>query len=346
MRYGTIPTRAAEWLALRLGQVPTPMLDTLLGPMQTRTLLAAQRFGLLARLSSRASVSTLARELALDEECLGLVLRVLQAMRYVRKRGDTWELSRHGRRYFGPGAPKPCSAFIEHAASQWTMMERLDDVLQSGRGVDFHEHQSQADWDAYQRAMLENAQTFAWFVADNVPVPRGATRCVDLAGSHGFVGAALCRKHRGLRSLVLDRAEALPYAEKLASEYGYDELVRFEEGDVRALPLQEPVDVALLCNILHHFSAAENSQILASVRRSMKPGGSLAIFEIEPPASDAPPDAAGDGLALYFRISSTSACFRGAEYVAWLTGAGFVDTRVVRSVRMPSRMLVLGTNPA
>ncbi|MDB4991398.1 MAG: O-methyltransferase family 2 [Myxococcaceae bacterium] len=345
MRYGIIPTRAAEWLALQLGQVPNPVLDALLAPMQTRTLLTAQRSGLLARLSERADVRTLARELALDEECLGLVLRVLQVMGYVTKRRDEWGLSRMGRRYFGPQARQPYSAFLEHAASQWTMMERLDEVLEAGRGIDFHEHQTQAEWDAYQRAMLENAQGFAWFVADHMPVQEGATECVDVAGSHGFVGAALCRKHRGLRSLVLDRAEALPHATKLAREYGYDDLVRFEQGDVRELALQAPADVLLLCNILHHFSTSENRQTLARARRGLKPGGSVGIFEIETPAADAPPDAAGDGLALYFRISSTSACFRGQDYADWLTEAGFVDVRVVRSVRLPSRMLVTAINP-
>ena len=346
MRYGIIATRAAEKLALLLGKVPTPMVDAVLAPMQTRTLMVAQRCGLLTRLGAGpASVSMLASELSLDEECLGLVLRVLQVMEYAAVERGQWRLSRQGQRFFGPRAALPCSAFLEHAYSQWTMMERLDDVLKTGRGVDFHEHQTPADWDAYQRAMLENARAFAWFVAEQVPLREGATECLDLAGSHGFVGATLCRKHAGLRSTVLDRREALPQARELARLHGYEHLVRFEEGDVRELARTPPVDVALLCNILHHFSAQESADILARVRRSLRSGGSVAIFEIEAPTADAAPDAAGDGLALYFRISSTSACFRAQDYLTWLRETGFVDLRVVRSLRLPSRVLVLGRVP-
>ncbi|MEY4515139.1 MAG: hypothetical protein RLZZ450_7261, partial [Pseudomonadota bacterium] len=52
--------------------------------------------------------------------------------------------------------------------------------------------------------------------------------------------------------------------------------------------------------------------------------------------------AIGDGFALYFRISSTSTCFRGEDYAGWLREAGFLQVRVVRSLRMPSRVLVTG----
>jgi ubiquinone/menaquinone biosynthesis C-methylase UbiE len=343
LRYGVIPTRAVEWLALLLRQVPHPMLDAVIAPLQTRTLIVAQRSGLLTRLQTPAPLAVLARELSLDEQCLGMVLRVLRSMRYASERKGQWQLSALGRRFFGQAASQPCGALVEHAFSQWRMLEQLETVLHTGRGVDYHDHQSPEDWDAYQRAMLEVAQQFAWFVADHVPVARGATRCLDLAGSHGFVGAAVCRKHRGLRATVLDRAEALPHAQKLAAEYGYDELVRFEVGDLRALALDGEVDVALLNNILHHFSEHENRQILSRVFTSLKPGGSVGIFDFETPDPAASADAAGDGLALYFRISSTSACFRGADYVRWLEQAGFSAPRCVRSVRLPSRVLVVAT---
>ena len=41
MRYGSVATNVGEWLAFRLGQVPLPILDTVLGPMQARALMAA-----------------------------------------------------------------------------------------------------------------------------------------------------------------------------------------------------------------------------------------------------------------------------------------------------------------
>ncbi len=73
----------------------------------------------------------------------------------------------------------------------------------------------------------------------------------------------------------------------------------------------------------------------------MTKGATAAVFEIETPRADAAPDAAGDAFALYFRITSTSTCFRADDYIRWLGDAGFTNARAVRSVRLPSRVLVL-----
>lgn len=346
MRFGAAATNLPEWLAMKMGLVPLPILDVLIGPLQARALIAAERTGVLDRLAEGpATAAEVARARSLDEECTGLLLRVLRAMGYVELRDGTFSLTEPGERYFGRAARESYRAFVEYGLPQWQMVDRLEEVMKSGAGIDFHEHHSEAEWDAYQRAMLENARGFAWFVAENTPVRRGAQRCLDIAGSHGLVGATLCRKHPGLRSTVLDRAEALPRARQIAAAEGHADVVDFREGDLREDELGSDVDVALLCNILHHFSADTNAAVLARLRRAMRSGGSVAIFDIETPADDARPDAAGDAFALYFRITSTSTCFRGDDYARWLTDAGFLNARVVRSVKMPSRMLVVASVP-
>ena len=346
MRYGPHPTNPFEWLAFRMGVVPLPILDVVLGPIQTRALVAAERAGLLAELAARpATAAELAKARGLDAECTRLVLRVLRAMGYVDLDGDRFALSPTGRAYFAPEAKESYRAFVEYGAPQWDMVSKLDEVLKTGAGVDFHEHHTADEWDVYQRAMIENARAFAWFVVDNTPVPAGATRLIDVAGAHGFVGAELCRKHPGLRSTVVDRAEALPRARAIAEEGGWSDVVSFREGDLRAGDLGEDGDVMLLCNILHHFPADVNVDALTRVKRALRPGGTVAIFDIETPTDDAKPDAAGDAFALYFRITSTSTCFRGDDYVDWLRGAGFVDARITRSVKMPSRVLVTARTP-
>ena len=344
MRYGSIASNVGEWLAFRLGKAPLPILDVLLGPIQARALVTAGEVGLLDRLA-RGSFTTpaLATELGLDPECLRLVLRVLRAMGYVELRTGTWSLSAIGKRHFGAEAPERYDAFVGYGGPQWKMIENLRSVLASGRGIDFHDAHTPEEWAAYQAAMFENARAFSWFVVDNVPVPAGAKACLDIAGSHGWVGAELCRKHPGLASTVLDRTEALAKAKEIARTHGYADRVTFREGDIRTDSFGADVDVALLCNILHHFTAEQNKETLARLRSALRRGGTVAIFEIETPEDDAPPNAAGDAFALYFRITSTSTCFRGDDYTRWLRAAGFRDPRVVRSVRMPSRMLVVAS---
>ena len=343
MRYGTIPKGLKERLAVGLGLVPYPMLDVLVAPVQARALIAAERARVFDALGEKPSTTAeLAARLALDLSCLDLVLRLISSMGYVKGRSGEWSLTRLGRKHFGPGAPNPFGDFVAFGAPQWGWISQLDEVLTTGRGVEIHRTLNGADWDLYQRAMAEGARDFADFVARELPVPRGARLCLDVAGSHGLVGAALCRAHPGMKSVVLDRPEAIPEARRLADLLGIADVVSFREADLLQDDYGEGADVVILANILHHFTPDVNLQILARARKALRPGGSVGIFDIEAPRQGAPPEAGGDAAALFFRITSNSACFSGDEYVDWLGRAGFTRARPVRSVRLPSRLLVVG----
>jgi SAM-dependent methyltransferase len=261
-------------------------------------------------------------------------------MGYVALAKDRYRLTGKGRRHFGPAAAEPYAAFARYGPPQWKMLERLASVVRSGEGIDFHNHQTAEEWRLYQAAMLENARGFGWFVAERMPVPSGATQCIDIAGSHGYVSAALCRRHRSLRATVIERREALESARQLANQAGHGDLVRFREGDLLVDTFGTDIDVALLCNILHHWPVETNRDVLGRAHAALRRGGTIGIFDIETPAAGSRPEAAADALALYFRVTSTSTCFQAEDYLKWLADAGFTDRKVIRSVKLPSRMLI------
>lgn len=341
MRYGTIPKGLKERAATALGVVPYPMLDVLVAPIQARALIAAQRAAVFTALAKAgAATGDLAQALSLDESCLELVLRLVASMGYVKRRAGRWSLTRRGARHFGPDAPAPFGAFVAFGAPQWEWMGQLDQVLRTGQGVEMHAGLGESEWPLYQQAMAEGARDFAAFVARELPVPKGATLCLDVAGSHGLVGAALCRAHPGMRAVVLERKEALPEARRLADGAGIADVVSFRECDLLNDEYGEGADVVVLANILHHFGPETNRDILQRARRALRPGGRIGIFDIEAPEPSAPPEAAGDAAALFFRITSNGRCFSGQDYLGWLKDSGFAAPRVVRSIRLPSRLLV------
>jgi SAM-dependent methyltransferase len=318
------------------------MLDVLVAPIQARALIAASRASIFKALGEKSeSTSDLARRLSLDESCLDLVLRLLASMGYVRRSGSVWSLTRLGRKHFGPAATSPFGDFVAFGAPQWEWITRLDDVLRTGKGVEIHRTLEGPDWNLYQRAMAEGARDFAAFVAAELPVQPGATLCLDVAGSHGLVGATICRAHPGLRSVVLEKPEAIPEASRLAEELGIAEVITFRACDLLRDDYGENADVVILANILHHFPPPVNREILSRAKRALKPGGSIGIFDIEAPEADAPPEAGGDAAALFFRITSNGACFTGEDYLAWLRETGFSRPRVIRSAFLPSRLLVV-----
>lgn len=333
-----------EWVANKARKIPVPILDVIVGPVQAQALIAAVRYGLFRELAQGPlSQAELAQRCKVDEECLGLVARVVRAMGYLELDAGAYRLSATGRYYFGPDAPEPYSDFVAFGLAQWGHIARMSEVLTTGKGIDLHEGQSPEEWQMYQRAMAENAAAFSWFVVDNCPVPEGARNCLDIAGSHGIVSAALARKHPPLRSTILELKEAIPFARQIAEERGLLDIVEYKAGNLlRDSFGVEDVDVALMCNILHHFSADTNRDILKRVHRALQAKGTAAIFDIETPPPDARPESASDAFSLFFRVTSTSACFNSTDYESWLRDAGFASVYTVRSVRMPSRILAVG----
>ena len=111
--------------------------------------------------------------------------------------------------------------FVEWNYKQWEILGGLEDLIRTGRGIDLHETlRDPHDWSLYQRAMMENARDHAAVLAARVKVPAGSQSLIDLGGSHGLLGAAICRKYPPLRSTVFDLEAALAAARELAKSRG------------------------------------------------------------------------------------------------------------------------------
>jgi 2-polyprenyl-3-methyl-5-hydroxy-6-metoxy-1,4-benzoquinol methylase len=172
-------------------------------------------------------------------------------------------------------------------------------------------------------------------------VPRRARRLLDVAGSHGLIGAAICRRHPPMRSTVLDLPAAVEHARALALAEGIGGLVEHRTGDLTMDALGEGYDVALLANILHHFREDRIHDILARVRQAVRPGGTVAIWDIERPLPGSAPSEA-DAVQLFFKLTSTAGVYHGTQFASWLAAAGFPKTRIVRPFGSSGHVLVTG----
>src|SRR5262249_54586594 len=149
------------------------------------------------------------------------------------------------------------------------------------------------------------ARIDAPLLAKKIPVKRGATKLLDIAGSHGLLGATICRRHPPMRSTVIDLPQAIEQARKLAEAERITDIVEFRAGDLRNADLGTDNDVVLLANILHHFLPEQNGLLLKRVCKSMSSSGTVAVWDLETPDAESRPSE-GDGAALYFRLTSTA----------------------------------------
>jgi hypothetical protein len=310
--------------------------------------MAGVRFGLFESLRDgpRTAVE-LADPLELDAGTLELVLRVLACGGYTERDGERYRLTELARATLLGDSPTRFSAFVGLNAWAWDRLGRLEEVLQSGQGMDMHQHLGdQRDWTTYQAAMLENARRLAPLVAELVPVRHGAERLLDIAGSHGLYGALICRAHPPMRSEVLDLAEAVESSLELARAEGIDDVVSHKVGDALADDLGEGWAVCFLGNILHHFTPEQISDLLGRIRRALSPAGTVAIWDVRLPEPDEPPEIMADAFALYFRITSTARCYATSEYTGWLDEAGFADVQPQPMPFAPFQLLATGRAPS
>ena len=341
MQYGAIPTSLLERIALASGNVPIPVLDTLFAMLKARSVMAGVRLGIFAGLASAPRTATdLGQSLGCDVAALELLLRTLVYCGYLVLDGDHFALSALGRRSMVAGAPRDLTGYVQWNYTQWDFAGHLETLVRSGEGLDFHHTLTDAAaWGHYQQAMLEIARFHAPVVARHVPVLKGATRLLDLAGSHGLLGAAICRKHPPLRSTVVDLPAAIEHARALAASEGLQDLVEHRAGDLTRDDLGTGWDVVLMSNILHHFQPPQIAEILRRVHTVLKANGTATIWEFERPRRDARPGE-GDGIALFFRLTSTAGAYSGGEYMQWLEEAGFTRIKCVRPRLSPGNVLV------
>jgi SAM-dependent methyltransferase len=220
----------------------------------------------------------------------------------------------------------------------------LESVLCSGTGVDMHARlQGERDWSVYQAAMRDAARLQAPSVARHVPLRRGAARLLDVGGSHGYFAAALCRRRPELRAEVLDLPAALPAARRLGRDAGLGDRLRHRAGDALRDDLGRGWDAIFFGNLLHHFQPEQNRDLLRRARAAARPGGVLAVWDLERPPPGRAPNLIGDGMALLFRVTSSAAVYAAEDYVGWLREAGCRRLRQRRLVTAPGQVLITAT---
>ena len=248
MKYGVTPTNLFERIALATGKVPIPLIDSLFGIIKARALMAGVRLGVFQALAGGPQTAAqLAAGLQLDERVLELLLRSLVFGGYLSQRKSGYELSPLARRTMIEGGDMELWGYVLWNYQQWEMVAGLEDAVRSGRGCEFHNTLKDPEaWRHYQRGMLELARLEASVIAAKVRVRPGARSLLDVGGSHGLIGAAICRKHPPMRSTVLELPQALPHARELASSEGIDDVVEHRAASLLEDDWGAEHDVVLL----------------------------------------------------------------------------------------------------
>jgi SAM-dependent methyltransferase len=335
-----------EWLALRVGLVPTPAGEAWGGLALAGVLIAAARLGLTDRLAAGpATAEELAAELGLEPEATRLLLDCLRSIGHVTSRSGRYGLSRRSRRWLDPASRLSVARFVESNGDYWDWWARLPEVARSGEAVGHH--QAPPDdpyWRRYITGQFELARLSAAEVASKLRPPAGPGQVLDIGGGHGWYSAQLCLRNPELTATVLDLPGSARVGREIIAAAGLSERVRHREGDALTADLGGHYDLVLCFNLVHHLTPEAILALFAKVRRSLAAGGRFAVLDaFGDPAHRRV--AAGNFLGMFLYLSSGARLYTPDDLHGWLDATGFGPPRRVPIRRIPGAALYI-TRPS
>lgn len=332
MRVGLIPENPLERVLARLNVVPRPLVETQMAYTLARVVMAGAELGVFDTLAAGPlTAAEVARRCGTDPGATEKLLFALASTDYVRFRRDRYELTRGARRWLVSDSDRCLTDKLRLQLLEWEWMARSEDYVRTGQPVEIHAIPGGEVWDAYQRGMRAMAGAFSTEAVARLPVPDDARDLLDIGGSHGYYSVAMCRRHEGLRAVVLDLPQAVEAAAPLLAAEGMGDRVVHRAGDALRDDLgEEAYDVVMIAQLVHHFSDEQNRELAARVARALRPGGVYAILDAFRPRTPDDAGQVGAMLEFYFALTSQSGTWTPEEMAAWQRDAGLRPRRAIR----------------
>jgi SAM-dependent methyltransferase len=332
VRYGVVATNPLERAILASGRVPTPLIDTYAAAFGEAALVATEQGLFEALADGPLDAAAVATRAGTDARATEKLLNLLTSMRYLRfGRDGRYGLTALARRFLVAASPSSVRDLILMRRLELRWIGQLGDFLRTGQPLDVHGTMADDDWGVYQRGMRAQAALAAGEATRRTPVPKGARDMLDIGGSHGYFSVALCRRHPGLRSVVLDLPQAVEHSTPILAREGMGDRVTLRAGDALTEDLGEQAyELVIMWSLVHHFDDATNRALVARIARALRPGGILVIGEAIRPSAPGKGGQFNSFLDLYFALTSESGTWTFEEMAGWQRAAGLVPRRPIK----------------
>ncbi len=296
---------------------------------QSRVFLSACELDLFTALGKEAKkTGDLSRELGVSERGTEIICNALTALGILVKEDGAYSNTGLTYRYLSRESESYRGAMFLHQNHLWDRWSELTRVVRNGRPADSGDERSEEEKRDFILAMhhLKGER----FISEiRSLVPNGVKRALDLGGGPGTASIAMAEARPDLKVVLMDRPHALDVARTVIPgnllEQGRIEL---RAGDFLEDDIGDGYDFVLVSAIVHIYGSDVNRKLLATVYRSLNPGGRVAVrdFLIEP-GGIGPPRAALFSVNMLVNTSE-GRCYSQQEIGQWLTDAGFEDIDV------------------
>lgn len=338
MKLGLVAQNPIEAVMRRLNVVPAPLVETQMAFTMARLIMVATKLGVFDLLAAGPLPGArIAEQCHTNRIGTEKLLFALAGAGYLAASDGGYGLTRVSRKWLVTSSSHSLADKMLFQFLEWDMMLRAEDYVRTGDPLDVHASMTaEADWDLYQRGMRALAPASAGEMVRRLKLPSGARTMLDIGGSHGYYSVVLCRKHKRLRSVILDLPPAVAQAAPiLAAERMGDRVVHRADDALTADLGENAYDLVLVSSLVHHFSDEQNSELAGRVARALRPGGVLAVQDIFRPRT---PKQAGQFSALlefYFALTSQSGTWSIEDMTRWQQQANLQPRKPIRYRTVP-----------
>jgi hypothetical protein len=180
--------------------------------------------------------------------------------------------------------------------------------------------------EAFVNTMTAHTRPVARTLADRFPWADYKT-LIDVGGSQGCLPVEIALAHPHITGGVFDLPPLQPLFERLVTEHGVRNRLRFHPGDFFKDPFPA-ADVLVLGHVLHNWDLATKRFLLEKAYDALPPSGALIVYErlID---DERRFNVEGLLMSLHMLLVSPGGFdFTGADCVGWMREAGFRDIHV------------------
>lgn len=318
------------------------LLGTVLAYRASKPLLVAMHYDLFTALErGTPTAPALARRLKLDGRAVGIVLDAVAALGYLEKSGGHYRNSKLAKDLLVATSPTYRGSNLKYQEATWEAWSDLKKVVKTGRP-----RRSLLEWihkDAftgdYIKAMGDVAREPARDLAGMLALG-GVRRTLDIGCGPGVYSAALVAREPRIEAVLLDLPRTLSVTRRLLKAHAHAGRFRYRPANFLKDSFGDAeFDLALLSNVTHCESEANNLKLVEKAFAALKPGGRLVIHDY---VSDTrlSSERFSALLAVHLLVfTGRGNVYTLAQYASWLRRKGFKNVfhrRVATGTLYPS----------
>ena len=343
MKIKVSPENPLEWMALRMNLAPLPLVETQIFFSAARAIMAAAELGIYEAIGkSSKTADEVAAASGTHPHATKELLNCLVGIGYLAWSDGKFSLKRKYHKWLLKESESNLIAKLRFQLLEWNWMAMLEDYVRTGNTLQLHGSVNEHEWKLYQEGMRDLSINAARELTSKIPVPKNATKMLDIGGSHGLYSIELCKKYPQLNSTIFELPGAVEAASAIAKRYDTTGRVSYTEGNALNDDLgTEQYDFIMINNVVHHFTSEQNMALAKKIANALKPGGVYGIGEFI--RTDKP----GEGgvitasTGLYFSVISASGNWSAEEITSWQKNAGLNVEKPVTAMALPGWKMIV-----